>query len=71
LETITDTDAVFNLIGFSETDIEAKRAETLRSHLTVTGVKNPFPRQPCHRVGAISYSKNGESFQLREFSTGG
>jgi 3'-5' exonuclease len=70
LKTIPDIDTVFNLTGFSDTDIEAKRAEMISYHITVTGGKNPFPRQPFHKVVAISYFKDGEHYHLRELRTG-
>ncbi len=78
IETIPDTDAVPNLTGFDDPDIEARREELERYHLEITGGKNPFPRQPFHKVVAISFleaeierSGGGESYHLRELRSGG
>lgn len=78
LETIPDTDAVLNLTGFDDPDTEAQRTELKRYHMEITSGKNPFPRQPFHKVVAISfleaeinYTKDGESYHLRELRTGG
>jgi 3'-5' exonuclease len=81
IETIPDTDCVPNLTGFDKTDIQARRDELERYHLDITGGKNPFPRQPFHKVVAISFLEaeigrsggvsSGESYHLRELRTGG
>ena len=78
IETIPDTDAVINLTGFDGPGIEARRTELARYHLDITSGKSPFPRQPFHKVVAISfleaeinYSIDGESYHLRELRTGG
>jgi predicted PolB exonuclease-like 3'-5' exonuclease len=79
IETIVDTDAVPNLTGFDDPDIEARRQEIERYHLNISSGKNPFPRQPFHKIVAISfleaeieYSGMGcESYHLRELRTGG
>ncbi|MBL6932163.1 MAG: 3'-5' exonuclease [Rhodospirillales bacterium] len=81
IETIPDTDSVSNLTGFDNPDIEARRDELERYHLDITGGKNPFPRQPFHKVVAISFLEaeigrsggisSGESYHLRELRTGG
>jgi len=55
IETVPDTDAVPNLTGFTEPDTKARRAELERYHLDITDGKNAFPRQPFHRVVAISF----------------
>ena len=78
IETVPDTDAVPNLTGFDDPDIEARRAELERYHLDITDGRNPFPRQPFHRVVAISflraeieYAGDTEICYLRELRTGG
>jgi predicted PolB exonuclease-like 3'-5' exonuclease len=55
IETVPDTDAVFNLTGFDGPSIEARREELKRYHLDVTNGKSTFPRQPFHKVVAISF----------------
>ena len=55
IETVPDTDAVPNLTGFREPGEEARRAELERYHLEITDGHNGFPRQPFHRVVAISF----------------
>lgn len=78
IETLPDTDAVPNLTGFLEPDIAARRAELERYHLEVTEGRNAFPRQPFHRVVAISFLEaeierdgTGEAYVLRELRSGG
>lgn len=79
IETIPDTDAVPNLTGFDAADVTARREEIERYHLEVTGGKNAFPRQPFHKVVAISFLEaeierlpNGEEmYHLREIRSGG
>ncbi|MBT4934296.1 MAG: 3'-5' exonuclease [Rhodospirillaceae bacterium] len=78
IETIVDTEAVPNLTGFESPDIQARREEIERYHLDITGGKNPFPRQPFHKVVAISFleaeierDSAGESYHLRELRSGG
>ena len=79
IETIPDTDAVPNLTGFDDPDIEARRAEIERYHLDITDGRNAFPRQPFHKVVAISFleadieymGSGGEAYVLRELRTGG
>ena len=78
IETVPDTDAVPNLTGFDAPDIDARRAELERYHLDITDGRNPFPRQPFHRVVAISflraeieYAGDTEICYLRELRTGG
>lgn len=55
IETVPDTDAVPNLTRFDDPDIAARRDELDRYHLEITGGKNLFPRQPFHKVVAISF----------------
>lgn len=78
IETVPDTDAVFNLTGFDDPDIEARRAELERYHLEITDGRNPFPRQPFHKVVAISFLRaeivredGVENYYLQELRSGG
>lgn len=78
IETVPDTNAVPNLTGFTEPGVDARREELERYHLDITGGKNPFPRQPFHRVVAISFlaadiERDGkhEAYFLKELRSGG
>jgi len=78
IETVPDTDAVPALTGLTDPDISARREALERYHLDITGGKNPFPRQPFHRVVAISFLEaeidadgRHESYLLRELRSGG
>lgn len=78
IETVPDTDAVPNLTGFDDPDIPARRAELERYHLELTDGRNSFPRQPFHKVVAISfleaeieYADGHEVYHLKELRTGG
>jgi len=79
IETVPDTDAVFNLTGFDERDEDARRAELERYHLEITDGRNAFPRQPFHKVVAISFLRaeivredgGGETYYLQELRSGG
>lgn len=78
IETVPDTDAVPNLTGFDDPDIEARRAELDRYHLEITDQRNAFPRQPFHKVVAISFleaeiDRDGriEAYLMRELRSGG
>ena len=78
IETIPDTDAVPNLTGFDDPDTVLRREELERYHLEKTQGKNPFPRQPFHKVVAISFleaeiQRDGgqEAYLLRELRSGG
>jgi predicted PolB exonuclease-like 3'-5' exonuclease len=78
IETVPDTDAVPNLTGFDDPDVTSRRAEIERYHLEVTEGRNPFPRQPFHKVVAISFlraeierSEGGETYYLLELRSGG
>lgn len=78
IETIPDTDAVPNLTGFDDPDTVLRREELERYHLEKTQGKNPFPRQPFHKVVAISFLEaeierdgNHEAYLLRELRSGG
>ena len=55
IETVPDTDAVPNLTGFDNSGVAELREELERYHLEKTGGKNPFPRQPLHKIVAISF----------------
>ena len=77
IETIPDTDAVPGLTGMNDTDISARREALSQYHLDATGGKNDFPRQPFHRVVAISYltaeiehDGNNENYYLKELRSG-
>jgi len=78
IETTPDTDTVPNLTGFSDPDIQARRDELERYHLEITDGRNAFPRQPFHKVVAISFleaevehTDDGEQYYLKELRTGG
>ena len=78
IETVPDTDAVPNLTGFTEPDVTARREELERYHLEITDGRNPFPRQPFHKVVAISFLEaeiervdGREFYLLRELRSGG
>ncbi len=78
IETIPDDSAVRNLTGFDGRDIEERRAELDRYHLEVTDGRNAFPRQPFHKVVAISFltaeiDRDGprEAYVLKELRSGG
>jgi predicted PolB exonuclease-like 3'-5' exonuclease len=78
IETVPDTDAVPNLTGMEDPDVAARRSELERYHLEITGGRNAFPRQPFHKVVAISFLEAeierdgaGETYHLRELRSGG
>ena len=78
IETVPDTDAVPNLTGFTEPSVVARRAELERYHLEITDGRNGFPRQPFHRVVAISFLEAEiehagahETYYLKELRSGG
>jgi len=79
IETVPDTDAVPNLIGADATTSVAERREALDNyHLEITGGKNAFPRQPFHKVVAVSFlaaeierSGKHETYYLKELRSGG
>jgi len=78
IETVPDTDAVPNLTGFADPDPAARRDELERYHLDITDGRNPFPRQPFHKVVAISFldaeiEREGveEIYHMRELRSGG
>jgi len=78
IETIPDTKAVHNLTGSLELDEVKLRQELEQYHLDITDGKNSFPRQPFHKVAAISFleaeihrSDDGEQYFLKELRSGG
>jgi len=78
IETVPDTDAVPNLTGVDDNDVEARRAELERYHLDITDGRNGFPRQPFHKVVAISFleaeiERDGlqETYLMKELRSGG
>ena len=78
IETVPDTQAVPNLTGFTDPDEAARRAELERYHLEITDGRNAFPRQPFHKVVAISFLEaeieatgSQEVYFLKELRSGG
>jgi len=78
IETVPDTDAAPNLTGIESADIGERRAAIEAYHLDVTDGKNAFPRQPFHKVVAISFleaeiERDGgrEGYILRDLRSGG
>ncbi len=78
IETVPDTDMVPNLLGAMPDDVAARRQALSEYHLKLTGGKNDFPRQPFHKVVAISFvaadiERDGdrERYHLREIRSGG
>lgn len=78
IETVPDTDAVPGLTGFDNPGIQRRRDELTRYHLQITDGRNAFPRQPFHKVVAISFLEaeigadgGRETFGLRELRSGG
>lgn len=53
IETIPDTDAVYNLLGIQSDDINYLRAELEKYHVEVSG-GNPFLRQMFHKPISVS-----------------
>jgi len=79
IETVPDTEAVTNLIGDGVgTSVTERRAALDAYHLDITGGKNAFPRQPFHKVVAVSFlaaeietSGRHETYYLKELRSGG
>jgi 3'-5' exonuclease len=78
IETVPDVSAVKNLTGSEELEISKLREELEQYHLDATGGKNAFPRQPFHKVVAISFLEaeiyrdaDGEQYILKELRSGG
>lgn len=77
IETIPDTDAIYNLTGFKSDDVNELRKEMERYHLEITDGRNAFPRQPLWKVVAISFLEAeiihdgaGEYYNLRRLKSG-
>lgn len=78
IETVPDTDAVYNLTGCKSDDVHELRKALEQYHLDITDGKNPFPRQPFHKVVAISFLEaeihrtgQQEQYILKELRSGG
>lgn len=80
IETIPDTEATARLLGIGadELDTQTLRDHLAQYHLEITQGKNDFPRQPFHRVVAISFltaeihrDEENESYVFRELRSGG
>lgn len=78
IETVPDTAAVKNLTGCDSTDEAELAAELERYHLEATDGRNAFPRQPFHKVVAISFllaeigrDGNEEQYFMQELRSGG
>jgi predicted PolB exonuclease-like 3'-5' exonuclease len=78
IETIPDTDAVRALTGNDSEDIPTLRKALSDYHLEITAGKNDFPRQPFHKVVAISFleadivrNHEGEQYHITDLRTGG
>jgi len=78
IETIPDTEAVKYLTNTETKDVQKLRQELEEYHIGVSG-GNPFPRQPFHKVVAISFleadiivnSDGTEEYTLTEIRSGG
>ncbi len=79
IETVPDTDAVPNLLGADiASDVQHRRAALEAYHLEASGGQNAFPRQPFHRVVAVSFlaaeietEGRHETYYLKELRSGG
>ena len=81
IETVPDTEAVYALTGDEEAigaDTAWLRERLERYHLDITQGKNAFPRQPFHKVVAISFLEadlhaegHMERFDLTQVRSGG
>lgn len=78
IETIPDTQAVKNLTGSTETNINLLRQELEDYHLKITDGRNSFLRQPFHKVVAISFLEaeifrdgNLEHYEIKQLRSGG
>lgn len=78
IETVPDTDAVFNLTGSKTKDVKKLRKELEEYHIEVSK-GNPFPRQPFHKIVAISFvearietdSRGNENYIITDVRSGG
>ena len=78
IETIPDVGAAKNLLDFESDDIDECRQALTDYHLKITDGKNPFLRQPFHKVVAISFLEaeivrdgDQERYNLKEIRSGG
>lgn len=78
IETVPDTDAAFNLTGETSPDTEVRRKAIEDYHLDVTDGRNSFPRQPFHKVVAISFleaeierDSGQEGYVMKDLRSGG
>ena len=78
IETVPDTDSAFNLTGETSPDIEVRRQAIEDYHLEITDGKNSFPRQPFHKIVAISFleaeierDSGQEGYLLKDLRSGG
>lgn len=81
IETIPDTEATERLLGLDpgEHDVQTLRDDLAQYHLEITNGQNDFPRQPFHRIVAISFltaeihrdEDEMESYALQEVRSGG
>ena len=78
IETVPDTDVAPNLTGETSPDVQVRREAIEQYHLCVTDGRNSFPRQPFHKVVAISFleaeiERDGvsEGYILRDLRSGG
>lgn len=78
IETVPDTDAVPNLVGDVGESDEERREALDTYHLDITDGKNAFPRQPFHKVVAVSFlaaeietDGRHENYYLKELRSGG
>ena len=55
IETVPDTDAAKALTGSESTDVLELRKALADYHLKITDGRNDFPRQPFHKIVAISF----------------
>ncbi len=78
IETVPDTDAARRLLGDTDLDDDAARKGLREYFLEKTGGRNDFPRQPFHRVVAISYAQlrweegeQGAELVIQRLASGG
>lgn len=78
IETVPDTDAAPNLTGETSPDPAVRRHAIEQYHLNATDGKNSFPRQPFHKVVAISFLEadierdgKSEGYLLKDLRSGG
>ncbi len=78
IETIPDDQVVKALTGCDSDDLTDKREALRQYHLSITDGKNDFPRQPFHKVVAISFveadiikQEGYEYYELQTVRSGG